>query len=431
VTKSTVSKSIREPLAEARRLAGRAHRHRPVPRSTRPGEVSRGLRAAASLAAAYALLACGRTDLGLASGGGGSGGASSGCQIDAGCARGEHCDITHACVPTPAGCASDADCAAPTPSCRVDTHTCVPCTNSAECPAGDQCSDYHCYSVCAGGVECAAGLTCCGPLCVDETNDPDNCGGCAQVCGPLANATAVCVGSTCGLGACAPGFADCDGDPANGCETNLLSDGSASCGACGHDCAYISDCALGVCVGGCGGEPGMCPPGDVCCGTLPLQAHCSNPPTDPYNCGACGNICPYVIPNGSDTCLAGSCQIVVCDTGFADCDHLIDNGCEVQLGSDPANCGTCGSACGPGSPCLSGVCQAVTCPTVSCPQGLACCGTSCIDLDADVEHCGACGNVCPEAQACIGGECVASKRPFDPNVDPTYLSAGLRAARRR
>ncbi len=36
-------------------------------------------------------------------------------------------------------------------------------------------------------------------------------------------------------GACAPGTADCDNDPSNGCESTLSSD-SKNCNACGHDC---------------------------------------------------------------------------------------------------------------------------------------------------------------------------------------------------
>lgn len=51
----------------------------------------------------------------------------------------------------------------------------------------------------------------------------------------------------CGNGVCecASGFAECDGDPSNGCETSLDTD-PASCGACGHDC-HGGACAHGLC----------------------------------------------------------------------------------------------------------------------------------------------------------------------------------------
>lgn len=52
-------------------------------------------------------------------------------------------------------------------------------------------------------------------------------------------------------GACAPGFADCDGDPQNGCETNIAAD-EGNCGGCGraHACASGQSCQSGACVAG-------------------------------------------------------------------------------------------------------------------------------------------------------------------------------------
>jgi hypothetical protein len=47
----------------------------------------------------------------------------------------------------------------------------------------------------------------------------------------------------CGL-ACAAGWGDCNGDPSNGCETDLTTT-AAHCGACGHACA--TTCTNGVC----------------------------------------------------------------------------------------------------------------------------------------------------------------------------------------
>jgi len=44
---------------------------------------------------------------------------------------------------------------------------------------------------------------------------------------------------------CTAGFADCNGDPADGCEVNLETDGLA-CGACGHSCLGGS-CSGGAC----------------------------------------------------------------------------------------------------------------------------------------------------------------------------------------
>jgi len=45
---------------------------------------------------------------------------------------------------------------------------------------------------------------------------------------------------TCLWGACEPGWLDCDGNPENGCEANLLS--PTSCGDCGIKCTNQQTC---------------------------------------------------------------------------------------------------------------------------------------------------------------------------------------------
>ena len=98
---------------------------------------------------------------------------------------------------------------------------------------------------------------------------------------------------------CPFGFADCDGNPANGCEANLTA--STSCGACGH-----------VCTAG---------------------------------------------PNETSTCSQGVCGSPSCNAGYADCDGNPANGCEAHIAFDSANCGACGNACAAGLVCLAGVCK--------------------------------------------------------------------------
>ena len=46
--------------------------------------------------------------------------------------------------------------------------------------------------------------------------------------------------------ACAKNWADCDKNPANGCETNVRND-EWNCGACGNRCTTWQNCALGAC----------------------------------------------------------------------------------------------------------------------------------------------------------------------------------------
>ena len=60
----------------------------------------------------------------------------------------------------------------------------------------------------------------------------------------VANAVAACVNwRNCGF-ACKPSYGDCNGDPADGCETALASD-PLNCGGCGVHCRH--GCVQGVC----------------------------------------------------------------------------------------------------------------------------------------------------------------------------------------
>jgi hypothetical protein len=65
----------------------------------------------------------------------------------------------------------------------------------------------------------------------------------------VANAVAACVSSTCAIGSCSPGFGDCDGLAANGCETPTSND-PKNCGTCFHACPIGGTCSGGACQGG-------------------------------------------------------------------------------------------------------------------------------------------------------------------------------------
>jgi hypothetical protein len=88
-------------------------------------------------------------------------------------------------------------------------------------------------------------------------------------------------------------------------------------------------------------------------------------------CGSCLS-CPATVRNGHGICESGFCD-VVCNVGFDDCDGSITNGCEVNLNTSNANCGSCGHACAAGTSCQNG-----TCVVTSCPSGQRLCGATCI-----------------------------------------------------
>ena len=52
----------------------------------------------------------------------------------------------------------------------------------------------------------------------------------------------------------------------------------------------------------------------------------------------------------------------------------------IDLGTDPAHCGTCGNACPATSSCIDGTC--------SCPGSQSICNESCVDLTSDRANCG-------------------------------------------
>jgi hypothetical protein len=76
--------------------------------------------------------------------------------------------------------------------------------------------------------------------------------------------------------------------------------------------------------------------------------------SDPVNCGACGNVCS--IPHGTPACSGSSCAVGSCSRGHADCNNDPADGCEAAIAIDRHNCGVCGHACGSNESCHGGTC---------------------------------------------------------------------------
>ena len=267
------------------------------------------------------------------------------------CGRcGNRCPTSQSCVR--GACATvcaDTLCGA---SC-VDLTTSV--THCGSC--GRVCSVTNGTPRCAGSVcgiaTCNAGYASCDGVATNgcETNtqtDPGACGACGTRCA-FANATANCVGGACALGVCNTGSANCDGVAANGCEVTLAADAN-NCGRCSNRCNVPNGTPR--CVGGACGVA-SCNPGFANCDGDAANGCEVNTLTDPQNCGGCGLRCTAGYGTGSYACTSGAC-VPTCATGYASCDGNPRNGCEVNFSTN-ANCGGCGRfcslTCGAGGAC--------------------------------------------------------------------------------
>jgi hypothetical protein len=73
-----------------------------------------------------------------------------------------------------------------------------------------------------------------------------HCGDCAVACERPDNGIAGCSNGTCVIGACNPGWEDCDHNPASGCEREIWTD--QECLTCDLPCPSGTSCAQGVCL---------------------------------------------------------------------------------------------------------------------------------------------------------------------------------------
>ncbi len=176
-----------------------------------------------------------------------------------------------------------------------DNANCGKCGNV--CGGGTVCGGGVCGLVCTGALTlCGTGA---GAYCTLTDDDPDNCGSCGHVCTPQHVDNKACAQGQCGYHQCATNYGDCDGDPANGCETCLTCT-LTNCGGCGIDCVAVHTTDL-----------------------------------------ACSN--------------GGACVWTSCATGWADCDNSTANGCETA--DSDTTCGTsCANCTTQGLHCVAGRC---------------------------------------------------------------------------
>jgi hypothetical protein len=312
----------------------------------------------------------------------------------------------------------------PADGCEVNTKTdlgnCGAC-GAKPCPAlnGEAyCADSKC------GITCAENFADCdgeaGNGCEkDVSRDISNCGSCGKACVAGAGKTAWCRNGQCGATTCAAGRGDCNGDPDDdpahgGCETDLKTD-IDSCGACGTTCGIAggeAQCSAGLC------SIKACSPGLADCSGGYADGCETKTSTDLVNCGACGKVCTAA--NGAPACVSGACQVKSCTGTFADCNGVTSDGCETNTLSSPTHCGACTGAsanCNTLFPNASAQCMNSACSLTTCATNYANCDSvgsnGCeINLKTDTAHCGTCTIACSAAGAsstsCVSGTCAPS-----------------------
>jgi hypothetical protein len=244
---------------------------------------------------------------------------------------------------------------------------------------------------------------------VNILTDVHNCGVCGAQVGPFSNvAVAGCTGGVPNIISCNPGYSNCDGMVNNGCEVNINTDPN-NCGACGVNGAGLPNVAVVSCTGG-GLTIVSCKPGYSDCDGIASNGCEVNTTTDPYNCGQCGVNAAGLQNVATASCTGGIIAITSCKTGFADCDGVVSNGCEVNLNTDVLNCGLCGND-GTKLPNVAlASCSGGVITIISCKTGYANCdgvvSNGCeVNLNTDVHNCSACGIACPAGKSCVAGHC--------------------------
>lgn len=323
------------------------------------------------------------------------------------CPQGQVCQLSHGSFACSMSCAVNAEClklmgdgfyccGGGCVKLDSDVNHCGGCGQSCSVPNNGVpgCNDGHCI---VGG--CNAGFADCNMLPADGCEvavgtDPLNCGTCGKACQPAPNSIAMCANGACSS-SCAPGYAHCSQNQADGCEIDTTFDVN-NCGACGKQCTAPANATTACDAAKCSFR---CKPGYADCNGDPKDGCEVAVLGDTNNCGHCGNVCPVRPQAQSATCADGLCGNS-CNNGWGDCDGNVNNGCESNLQIDLNNCGGCGMPCV--DPHGKSTCSQAVCSRI-CDKGYTLCngagpkGTDkCVNLKDDDANCGMCGNACPQ-----------------------------------
>jgi hypothetical protein len=311
--------------------------------------------------------------------GSGGGGGSSGCKGNADCSAdpkkkvcdlgtgqcvectpdSDFCPMGQYCAPATlsctVGCTDTSDCMAGQ-QCNTDAHVCTGCVNDSDCAPGSVCfNKQSCIPGCSATQPCDGQKTCCSEsFCVATDTDPLHCGGCNSPCPERPNAVVGCAGGAC-TSVCEAAFADCNQDPADGCEQNTLQDGPCLCLPGTQKACYTGGPGTqnkGPCKGGmqtcdptglaygpCVGE--VTPKAEICANGI--DEDCTGaaddlPDLDMDGWTKCqGDCCDSAADCGSPALVNPGAFDVAGNNLDDDCDGMVDNGavtCDTGLASN-------------------------------------------------------------------------------------------------
>ncbi len=149
-----------------------------------------------------------------------------------------------------------------------------------------------------------------------------------------------------------------------------------------------------------------CGPGFADCNQLSEDGCEVNLNESALHCGACGTVCSSVAIEGA--CQEGQCVVRKCqDKTRRDCNGEFADGCETDISADTQHCGDCKMRCSDEG-ARKVACDAGTC-LLTCKRGRSDCdqdaGTGCeAELAKDPKNCGACGVSC-DKRGCSAGLC--------------------------
>ncbi|MBU6162518.1 MAG: hypothetical protein KGO50_15480, partial [Myxococcales bacterium] len=208
-----------------------------------------------------------------------------------------------------------------------------------------------------------------------------HCRGCGDVCDDtvvddvtLVNGAIVCRESPSGENECradcAPGFADCNGALADGCETPMGTD--SDCSGCNDSCvSLVSGAPVGACSGTLDGIStcviAECPTGTADCNGVFADGCETDTVSTLQSCGGCESDCTDRFAQAIEGCVDSRCTIASCASGFADCDLMPETGCEIDTRNDETHCGSCGRVCN--LPNAISDCLLSTCTIADCRAG--------------------------------------------------------------